>query len=1050
MSGKPSSTPSDRLERMIELFLANKNNNSYNMELEVKFGTLPKMNRTTRNQFDDVAKRLISLGFIIDNSEHILRIFTKFVNKQGVEKPSNVRVNVVGINTISTYCNDDTINDSNVSFEVKKTFKNDNIFVESVDFKDYNFRVSLNEESYPSPEIINQLTNKWTDLKKNFRLMNRTTFRHKDFPFKLDLSIVKSSYKSSTSFSGSGVMNENEKYEIEIEADNELLKNNVHTGKTLTTNLKKLIKYVLSGLQSTNYPVSITEQESIKSEYVATLFPGKNDIKPSFIGPSSYTLQQDNIVEREPDGENKQQTYPPNIRDNYTVTDKADGDRKLLFVAKNERIYLIDTNMNVQFTGAMTQSQKYSGTLMDGEHIKFNKDGKYINLYAVFDIYYVNGKDIRDKPFYLKKKSSGHRYNYIVDTLKKLSQLSIVNNEPSPIRIEPKKFRVGTKPDLIFNECLEILEENSEYKTDGLIFTPCDLGVGADIIGQPPITPKKAAWKHSFKWKPPIHNTIDFLVKFQRKPDGEVIVGNIFKSGTSMKNQLMQYNKSILHVGFDLRDGYPNAFQDVINGKVPEERNNLQQGNRRNNKNYVASRFYPTNPYDNNAAECNLMLSLGANGKKVIKTLEGEVIEDKMVVEFSYDGTKDIGWRWTPLRVRYDKTADQGGARYGNNYNVANNNWNSIHNPVTEEMITTGNGIPEQVGINEELYYNRDSGKKSHTRGLRNYHNWLKNMLIDRTTNKNDTLIDLAVGKGGDLNKWINAELGFVFGIDYSKDNIENPRDGACARYLNALKKKKRVPKSLFVHGDSSMNIRNTEGIPDDEGKNVVNVVFGSVVTEDVSGKALKEVVGIGNEGFNVSSIQFAIHYMFESKSKLHGFLRNVAETTKEGGYFVGTTYDGMEVFKLLKSKQIKKGESISYSADNQPDDTIWQVTKQYDKEDFIPDDSCLGYAIDVYQETINKVFTEYLVNFEYLTMLLKHYGFVVENNIIKTHSFRELYSEYEKDYTRNNDRILMTENEKKISYLNRLFVFKKTTTVDAQKMSEILMKDDIENYDSE
>ena len=244
------------------------------------------------------------------------------------------------------------------------------------------------------------------------------------------------------------------------------------------------------------------------------------------------------------------------------------------------------------------------------------------------------------------------------------------------------------------------------------------------------------------------------------------------------------------------------------------------------------------------------------------------------------------------------------------------------------------------------------------------------------------------------------------------------------------------------------MNIRNTEGIPDDEGKKVVNVVFGSVV-EDVSGKALKEVVGIGNDGFNVSSIQFAIHYMFESKSKLHGFLRNVAETTKEGGYFIGTTYDGMEVFKLLKSKQIKKGESISYSADNQPDDTIWQVTKQYDKEDFIPDDSCLGYAIDVYQETINKVFTEYLVNFDYLTMLLKHYGFVVENNIIKTHSFRDLYSEYEKDYTRNNDRILMTENEKKISYLNRLFVFKKTTTVDAQKMSEILMKDDIENYDS-
>jgi len=36
-----------------------------------------------------------------------------------------------------------------------------------------------------------------------------------------------------------------------------------------------------------------------------------------------------------------------------------------------------------------------------------------------------------------------------------------------------------------------------------------------------------------------------------------------------------------------------------------------------------------------------------------------------------------------------------------------------------------------------------------------------------------------------------------------------------------------------------------------------------------------------------------------------------------------------------------------------------------------------LGYAIDIYQETINKTFREYLVNFNYLNRILENYGFV-------------------------------------------------------------------------
>ena len=48
-----------------------------------------------------------------------------------------------------------------------------------------------------------------------------------------------------------------------------------------------------------------------------------------------------------------------------------------------------------------------------------------------------------------------------------------------------------------------------DYETDGLIFTPSNLGVGVSNKGDKPAN-KKVTWTHSFKWKPPKYNTIDF------------------------------------------------------------------------------------------------------------------------------------------------------------------------------------------------------------------------------------------------------------------------------------------------------------------------------------------------------------------------------------------------------------------------------------------------------------------------------------------------------------------------------------------------------------
>ena len=86
--------------------------------------------------------------------------------------------------------------------------------------------------------------------------------------------------------------------------------------------------------------------------------------------------------------------------------------------------------------------------------------------------------------------------------------------------------------------------------------------------------------------------------------------------------------------------------------------------------------------------------------------------------------------------------------------------------------------------------------------------------------------------------------------------------------------------------------------------------------------------------------------------------MRNISECTKVGGHFISTQYDGKTVFNKLRG--LKEGESLTIMEEGKE---IWEVTKKYDRDEFPDDATSIGYAIDVYQETINKVFTEYLVN---------------------------------------------------------------------------------------
>jgi hypothetical protein len=109
---------------------------------------------------------------------------------------------------------------------------------------------------------------------------------------------------------------------------------------------------------------------------------------------------------------------------------------------------------------------------------------------------------------------------------------------------------------------------------------------------------------------------------------------------------------------------------------------------------------------------------------------------------------------------------------------------------------------------------------------------------------------------------------------------------------LNMKKRTKKLPRALFVTGTSSSNIRNGDAfaISTEKEKEIAKAVFGSGKHDrEYLGEAVYPNYGIAKDGFNISSVQFAIHHFFENKTTLNSFMRNLSECTKVGGHVIGT-----------------------------------------------------------------------------------------------------------------------------------------------------------------
>jgi hypothetical protein len=987
------------------------------LEGEIRFHSVDKM------QFERVYSSLLSYGFLKTKEEYQLKLI-HYLN----DSMSKIRCELNDLTHIQEFCKTNVL-PQETQYILKQRMEEYPKYYEN---KEFNFRFAIQKEVTldPSDKRIDEIQTNSGVSDKSFRYMNRVTLVHPDMPeIQVDLSIVKSvknrgDLVKEKTFSTSKLFTEEETYEVEIELTDleKIHKHFAHTKQSI----QKTIRYIQCGVQNSSYPISNKEHSQILDEYLSLIFitdkPTKIDTK-NFIGPSSYTLQKINVV-KDPDN------VAPCILKDFCVTEKADGERRMCMISRNGRIYMIDTNMKVQYTGCFTKKTELFATLIDGEFIPFGLQHTTLDLYAAFDLYFYNGKNTRREPFYSKTEKK-NRYDRLRLVMKYIQDSIEFESETNSMKFRVKEFYMTDETTTITECCQKLFHKIDsgvfEYENDGLIFTSMTLGVGMENP-EDKVKNYKYTWTHSFKWKPPEFNTIDFLI--QMKGDTHYI--------SSIKTQNTEpYQMVHLHVGHDPRQGMLHPQDLLFQGKVPNPTDSR----------YTKTLFVPSDPYDATAYQAYLPLQ-DNQGSMMPFTENKEVIEDDSIVEFKYVFAEDKRFRWIPLRVRYDKTADYRKTQrnFGNSYQVANSNWYSLYHPITKEMLSDESKLPSFKELDSTVYYNR-SGSKSYTIQLRNFHNlFVKSTLFDSVMTRGCLLIDYAVGKGGDISKWMNNHPSFVLGIDISKDNIHNSKDGVCVRYLETKSKRRNLFDALFIAGDSSKKIMGEEfAIQDDKedeqkSRFVFQQIMGLKEKSKIYGSYIEKNYGVARNLFDVGSIQFALHYMFKNEDTFHTFMKNCADTIKVGGYFVGTCYDGTKIFNALK--EVKEGDKIElYKSEDCKDQDqknlnmkkIWSITKKYNQEVFPADESSLGLTIGVYQETINKDFDEYLVNFTYFIEKMKHYGFdVVEKmpgmDIPGIGNFSILYDAMVK----RGGTFLMCDKEKEISFMNKYFIFKKIRKVDS------------------
>ena len=289
---------------------------------------------------------------------------------------------------------------------------------------------------------------------------------------------------------------------------------------------------------------------------------------------------------------------------------------------------------------------------------------------------------------------------------------------------------------------------------------------------------------------------------------------------------------------------------------------------------------------------------------------------------------------------------------------------------------------------------------------LRKFHNFIKTVMINNYCNNLDVL-DLGFGRGGDIKKYVEANVTICVGVDIDYNGLFTINDSASKR----LKKFKNIKTNfVLIHGDASkkLYLNDQKNSNEDNSKKIKNY-FG----EKDKNKHYE---------FDIINMQFMIHYLFENENSFLNVCYNVSEYLKKNGYLLITTMDGDKVFDLLENNN---GEySCNYTDDFGNNVELFKIVKQYNKK---TDFGCaIGVYISIFMNDDN-LYTEYLV---FPNVLIENLAKKCNAYLIESNSFKNVYDQYEYFF--------INENTNLFNDIKNLYQNKNSANVCCLKFTEL------------